>query len=305
MFHAIRPSYLHLSLRSSALSGHRSSSYKGLYTSHRSLYTQTLLHTEIFTRHKTNTHRGLTDAFTHRRFYTHTLLHTDVVTHKRFYTQMHLHTEAYSHRSFYTQTLLHREALTYRRFDTQTLLHADAFTHRLLYTRTLLHREALTYRRFDTQTLLHADAFTHRLLYTRTLLHRRFYAQTLLHTDAFTHRCFYTQTLFTQHFNTQTPFTHTHTFAQNCLIDLSCGMHRSCKKHRFYPDQNGWKLGYGQTRRSKKVQINKSVVIRSRQSQIAPTVQIWKIQACWGVTIAIASESCKIWNKESTCRFLA
>ena len=202
MFHAIRPSYLHLSLRSSTLSGHPSSSYKdrSLHVTQKPLhtdafaqrlYTQTFLHTEIFNRHKTNTHRSLTDAFTHRCFYTHTLLHTDVVTHKRFYTQMHLHTEAFSHRSFYTQTLLHREALTHRRFNTQTLLHADAFTHRLLY--------------------------------TRTLLHRRFYTQTLLHTDAFTHRCFYTQTLFTQHFYTQTPSdTHTlllRTVLSTCYVE--------------------------------------------------------------------------------------
>ena len=126
MFHAIRPSYLHLSLRSSTLSGHPSSSYKdrSLHVTQKPLhtdafaqrlYTQTLLHTEIFNRHKTNTHRSLTDAFTHRRFYTHTLLH------RRCNTQTLLHTDAFTHRSLFTQILLHTDAFTQRGSYTQTL----------------------------------------------------------------------------------------------------------------------------------------------------------------------------------------
>ena len=157
--------------------------------------------------------RDLTDTFTHKSFYTQTVLHTDASTRRHFYTQMRFthahtlsHTEAFTHRNFYTQTLLHTDPFTHRRFytqhfHTQMLLHTEAFTHRGFYTQKLLHTEAFTHRSFYTQALLHTDTFTHRRFYTQTLLHtdafthRHFYTQTLLHTDAFTHRRFYTQTL--------------------------------------------------------------------------------------------------------------
>ena len=49
--------------------------------------------------------------FTHRSFYTQTLLHTAAFTHRHFYTEalLHaqklLHTDAFTHGHFYTQTL--------------------------------------------------------------------------------------------------------------------------------------------------------------------------------------------------------
>ena len=96
---------------------------------HRSFYTQTLLHTK---------------AFTHRSFYTQKLLHRGFYT-QSFYPQKLLHTEAFTHGSFYTQTLL------YRHFYTQTRLHTDTFTHRPFYTQELLlHTNALTHRSFYT-----------------------------------------------------------------------------------------------------------------------------------------------------------
>ena len=115
---------------------------------------------------------------THKTFYTQTLLHMvllhkHTLTHRRFDTQKPLHTNA-----FYTQTLLHREGFytqaplhthtdafirrclyTHTHFHAQTLLHTEAFIHRGFYT-------AFTHRSFYTQTLLHTDIFTHRSFYT-------------------------------------------------------------------------------------------------------------------------------------------
>ena len=132
----------------------------------RSLYRETLLHTE---------------AFTHRSFYPHT----------RFYSQKFLHGEVFAERStesFYAQKLLHR--------DSGKSLHRRAFTHRLVSTQKLLHTGACTQRSFstekpfhifDTEELLHTETFTQRSLYTGTLLH----TQTRLHTKTFTQRSFY------------------------------------------------------------------------------------------------------------------
>ena len=89
-------------------------------------------------------------AITHKSFYTQTLLHRDAFTHRRVCTQKLLHTEAFTHKRFfthrhcYTQTLLHTEAFAHRRFYTQKLLHTDAFTHRRFYTQPLSHTP--TYR---------------------------------------------------------------------------------------------------------------------------------------------------------------
>jgi len=69
----------------------------------------------------------LLDPFTHRTFYTQTLLHTDS-------SQRRLHTETFAHICFYTDTFtrtrlslhgdfLHTDAFTHRRFHTKTLLH--------------------------------------------------------------------------------------------------------------------------------------------------------------------------------------
>ena len=88
--------------------------------------------------------------FTHRTFYTQTLLH------RSCYTQEFLHTETFTHRRFYTQTPLHTDTFTRKHFYTQTLLHTDTFTHRRIYTQTLLHTEAFTHRRVYTQKLLHS-----------------------------------------------------------------------------------------------------------------------------------------------------
>ena len=128
---------------------------------------------------------------THKSFYTQTLLHMvllhkHTLTHRRFDTQKPLHTKAFTHRRFYTQTLLHTKAFTHKRFYTwcfytNTLWHTDALTHKSLYTQTLLHTDALTHKRF-----LHTDAFTRRcFLHT----HTRFHTDTF--TNAFSHRRFW------------------------------------------------------------------------------------------------------------------
>ena len=110
-----------------------------LYTQTR--YTQTLLHT---------------DLFTSRHLYVQMLLHTDTCTRRCFYTLTHRHS--------YTKSLPHTDAFTRNPFMTQMLLHTDAFfTHRRVYTQTLFTPV------FDDQTsfrakgvFLHTDAFTHR-----------------------------------------------------------------------------------------------------------------------------------------------
>ena len=121
----------------------------------------------------------IANTFTHRSFYTQTLLHTKAFTHRSFYTQKLLHTKAFTHteaftdRHFHTQTLLHTGACTHRRFYTQKLLHTDAFTQTLLHTK-LLPTEAFTDRSFYTQTLLHRCFYTQTLLHTDTFTHRHF-----------------------------------------------------------------------------------------------------------------------------------
>ena len=120
-------------------------------------------------------HRILRIAFTHRTFYTQKLLHTDAFTHRRFYTQTLLHTEAFTHthtgsfthRLLYSQTLLHTDPFTHRThrsFYTQhspTLIHTDAFTHKNVFT----HRRFYTRTPLHTKTLLQADAFAHKSFY--------------------------------------------------------------------------------------------------------------------------------------------
>ena len=68
---------------------------------------------------------GSLQTFTHRSFYTQKLLHTEAFTHRGFYTQT-----PFTHRRFYIQTLLHTDPFTHRSFYTQKLLHTDPFTHR-------------------------------------------------------------------------------------------------------------------------------------------------------------------------------
>ena len=102
----------------------------------------------------------IANTFTHKSFYTQMLLHTDPFTHRPFYTQSFypqklLHTEAFTHIRFHTDAVMYTDTFT------QTLLHTkllptEAFTYRSFYTHTLLHRC------FYTQTLLHTDTFTHR-----------------------------------------------------------------------------------------------------------------------------------------------
>ena len=94
-------------------------------------------------------------AFTHKSFYTQTLLHRDAFTHRRFCTQKLLHTEAFTHK----RVFLHADTVTRRRFYTQKLLHTGAFTHRSFYTQTLLHTDAFTHNPFLTHRLLHPNFF--------------------------------------------------------------------------------------------------------------------------------------------------
>ena len=71
----------------------------------------------------------IANTFTHRSFYTQTLLHTQAFTHRSFYTQKLLHRGFYT-QSFYPQKLLHTEAFTYGSFYTQTLLQRHFYTQK-------------------------------------------------------------------------------------------------------------------------------------------------------------------------------
>ena len=95
------------------------------------LYTQTLSHTNAFTRKCFYTHgRSYTQTPLHAQRLWHT--HTDTLTHRRFST----HTLSYTNRRFYTHSLLHTDAFAHTKcFYTQTPLHGDALT-------TLLHKKA-------------------------------------------------------------------------------------------------------------------------------------------------------------------
>ena len=93
------------------------------------------------------------------------------------------------------------------RFLTQKPLHTDAFTDG---------RNLHTCRHFYTQKLLHSEA-------------SRLYTQTPLHTDA-CHTSVFTRKLLRLYTHT---YTHTHTLTNTqllkCLVELWCGMQRSCK----------------------------------------------------------------------------
>ena len=102
------------------------------------IHTNTSMHKQLLhtnsSMHKQLSH---THSFAHRHFYTQTLLHTVIFTHThnththtptpftamRFYAQTH-----FIHMPFYTQMPLHTRSCTHRHF--MTLLRTDAFTHR-------------------------------------------------------------------------------------------------------------------------------------------------------------------------------
>jgi len=92
--------------------------------------------------------------------YTQTLLHTNIFTPKHSNTQTRLHTN-----TFYTQKLLHtirfnKWKFTYNHLYTPTSLHRNTRTHKPVYTQRLWHTEGFTHNTFTqmhlyTQTLLH------------------------------------------------------------------------------------------------------------------------------------------------------
>ena len=136
------------------------------------LYTQKLLHTEVFTP---------------RSLYTKELSNTDALIQRSVYTEELLHTEALAHRSVYTEELLHAKDVT-----------QQSFAPRNFYTEELVHTEALTQIGLCTEKSLHifTHAFAHRHVYTQKSLHRTvFTPKVFLHTEASTHKRFYTQKL--------------------------------------------------------------------------------------------------------------
>ena len=115
-------------------------------SAHTPFYTQTLSHTNPFTKHFYTQKLLHTNTFIQTHFYTQTLLHTNIFTQKHSYTQ-----------TFYTETLLHTKTFTHRHFYT------NAFTHKHFYTQTSLHRHTLTHKPVYTETLLHTETFTQML----------------------------------------------------------------------------------------------------------------------------------------------
>ena len=102
----------------------------------------------------------------HGPCYTQTLVHTDAFTRRPCHSQTLLRTDSCTHRKVYTQTPLHTDSFTHQRFHTQTLVYAGESTHRRVYTGRLLFADRFTYRPFthtDTQTHTHM----HATFYTR------------------------------------------------------------------------------------------------------------------------------------------
>ena len=143
-------------------------------------------------------------TFTHRSFYTQKLLHREAFTRTSLYTAKHLHTA-----SFYTQKLLHREAFTQRSSYTQhKLSHRESPTQRSFCTAFThskpLHsfetQQAFTQRSSYTEKFVHRKAFTHRkLLHTEASTQRSLY---IAFTQTRTQRYTETQQVFTQLFHT-------------------------------------------------------------------------------------------------------
>ena len=112
-------------------------------------FTQKNLYTEgplngFFFNHRETLHG---ETFTHSRVYTEKLLHKEIFTqmiftHKRVCTEKLFHTETVAHRSFYRDIFLHKK------------MHRETFTQRNLYTETFLHTEGFTKRTFYTKISL-------------------------------------------------------------------------------------------------------------------------------------------------------
>ena len=77
---------------------------------HRNNFTR-ILHTETLLHRDAATHRAFDT--THKRFYTQTLLHTDPFTRRPFYTQKLVHTDPFTHKFIERETLLLTDAFAY------------------------------------------------------------------------------------------------------------------------------------------------------------------------------------------------
>ena len=103
-----------------------------------------MTHTHTHTHASTHKRSSYTQAVTHGRFYTQTLIHTQAFTRIIIcYTQTLLHTA-----SFYIQG---KRGGTGEQGNTQTLLHTEAVTHTSFYTQKLLPTEVITQTTFYTQ----------------------------------------------------------------------------------------------------------------------------------------------------------
>ena len=131
-----------------------------------------------------------TNDSTHRSFYTQKLLHTDAFAHRRFYN-------AFTQRNAYAQKPLHWETFTQRSFvqtvaftlkfkkdpyteKSEKPFHRGAFTRKSYRTENLLHTDAFMHTNCNTTKFLLTDAFSRKRFYTE------FYTQMLLHADAST-----------------------------------------------------------------------------------------------------------------------
>ena len=127
---------------------------------HGPCYTQTLVHT---------------DAFTRRPCHSQTLLRTDSCTHRKVYTQTPLHTDSFTHQRFHTQTLVYAGESTHRRVYIRRPFHIQTiYTHR--HTHTCMRPftpDSPKQKKSRTNALLHTDSFTSRPGYIQILLHVR------------------------------------------------------------------------------------------------------------------------------------
>ena len=162
-------------------------------------YTQTPLHTEVFTQKK-NTQRFLhTDALHNC---TKMLLHAQIKAHKRIYTQNLLHRETFAQNNFYAKKFSHRKTLTQKKCHNR--LHHEVFTHHFFLHAKTLPRAVFPHRHFSAQKPLRTEVSMDSSFYT----------------DAFTHRCLYTQKLLHTNLSTQHAFTHSQFLHGEALLPL-------------------------------------------------------------------------------------
>ena len=164
-----------------------------------------------------------TNDVTHRSLYTEQLLHADILAQrglctKKKCTQTPLHTEVFTHRYFVQRCFCaykqrHIRVFTHRTFSTEKPLHRTIFTY-CFYTKNIFDTEKFE-RKDCTQIFLTLP----RAIFTQQISFRTevFYALQFLQTGFFSHRRFSAQKSYAQKVLRTTKFTYRHFYTQMSL----------------------------------------------------------------------------------------